>query len=42
MTAQAQPRSLQDLLDSTPSLVDYLYGNRKGSVLKDAVLRQPT
>ena len=42
MTANAQPRSLQDLLDSTPSLVDYLYANRKGSVLKDAVLRQPT
>jgi vanillate/3-O-methylgallate O-demethylase len=36
------PRSLQDLLDATPSLVDHLYGNRKGSVLKDAVLRQPT
>jgi vanillate/3-O-methylgallate O-demethylase len=38
----AAPRSLQDLIDSLPSLVDHLYGNRKGSVLKDAVLRQPT
>ena len=36
------PESLQDVLDSYPSLVDHLYGNRKGSVLKDAVLRQPT
>lgn len=42
MTTQVPPRSLQDLLDSVPSLVDHLYGNRKGSVLKDAVLRQPT
>ena len=30
------------MLDSVPNLVDYLYSNRKGSVLKDAVLRQPT
>lgn len=42
MTAQTSTRTLQDLLDSVPSLVDYLYSNRKGSVLKDAVLRQPT
>ncbi len=42
MTAQTPPRTLQDLLDATPNLVDYLYSNRKGSVLKDAVLRQPT
>jgi vanillate/3-O-methylgallate O-demethylase len=42
VTDQNSPRSLQDLLDSTPNLVDYLYSNRKGSVLKDAVLRQPT
>ena len=35
-------RSLQDVVDSVPNLVDHLYGNRKGSVLKDAVLRQPT
>jgi vanillate/3-O-methylgallate O-demethylase len=42
MTAQTPTRTLQDLLDSTPNLVDHLYGNRKGSVLKDAVLRQPT
>ncbi|MGH2474024.1 MAG: aminomethyl transferase family protein, partial [Candidatus Limnocylindrales bacterium] len=42
MTAHAPNRTLQDLLDSVPSFVDHLYGNRKGSVLKDAVLRQPT
>ena len=42
MTAQTPTRTLQDLLDSVPSLVDHLYSNRKGSVLKDAVLRQPT
>ena len=42
MTTQAPTRSLQDLLDSLPSIVDHLYSNRKGSVLKDAVLRQPT
>ncbi len=41
MTAE-NPQSLQDVLDSVPNLVDHLYGNRKGSVLKDAVLRQPT
>lgn len=35
-------RTLQDLLDSLPSIVDHLYANRKGSVLRDAVLRQPT
>ena len=39
---QSPTRTLQDLLDSAPSFVDYLYSNRKGSVLKDAVLRQPT
>lgn len=42
MTSNAPTRSLQDLIDSVPSFVDHLYGNRKGSVLKDAVLRQPT
>ena len=42
MTAQTPTRTLQDVLDSVPNLVDYLYSNRKGSVLKDAVLRQPT
>ena len=42
MTAQTQTRTLQDLLDSVPNFVDYLYSNRKGSVLKDAVLRQPS
>ena len=35
------PRSLQDILDSPPSFVDHLYANRKGSVIGDAVLRQP-
>src|SRR4249919_1224572 len=42
VTAQTPTRTLQDVLDSVPNLVDYLYSNRKGSVLKDAVLRQPT
>ena len=42
MTAQTETRTLQDLLDSVPNFVDYLYSNRKGSVLKDAVLRQPS
>ncbi|HEY4608331.1 MAG TPA: hypothetical protein VIH06_03985 [Ilumatobacteraceae bacterium] len=41
MTAQTSPRTLQDVIDSAPSFVDYLYSNRKGSVVKDAVLRQP-
>lgn len=34
-------RTLQDIIDSVPNIVDYLYGNRKGSVVRDAVLRQP-
>ena len=42
MTAEKPTQSLQDVLDSVPNLVDHLYSNRKGSVLKDAVLRQPT
>ena len=42
MTADKPSQSLQDVLDSVPNLVDHLYSNRKGSVLKDAVLRQPT
>jgi vanillate/3-O-methylgallate O-demethylase len=42
VTATTPTRTLQDVLDSVPNLVDYLYSNRKGSVLKDAVLRQPT
>jgi vanillate/3-O-methylgallate O-demethylase len=42
VTANTPARSFQDVIDSVPSLVDHLYGNRKGSVLKDAVLRQPT
>ncbi len=41
MTTETSTRSLQDVLDSEPNFVDYLYSNRKGSVLKDAVLRQP-
>ena len=42
MTADEKIQSLQDVVDSVPNLVDHLYSNRKGSVLKDAVLRQPT
>ncbi|HZI44271.1 MAG TPA: hypothetical protein VFD53_03560, partial [Ilumatobacter sp.] len=42
MTAEKPTQSLQDVVDSVPNLVDHLYSNRKGSVLKDAVLRQPT
>jgi hypothetical protein len=42
VTATTSNRTLQDVLDSVPNLVDFLYSNRKGSVLKDAVLRQPT
>jgi hypothetical protein len=42
VTAEKPNQSLQDVLDSVPNLVDHLYSNRKGSVLKDAVLRQPT
>ena len=42
MTAEKPTQSLQDVLDTVPNLVDHLYSNRKGSVLKDAVLRQPT
>jgi vanillate/3-O-methylgallate O-demethylase len=41
VTADAPNRTLQDLLDSVPNFVDHLYANRKGSVIKDAVLRQP-
>jgi len=41
VTAEKPTQSLQDVLDSVPNLVDHLYSNRKGSVLKDAVLRQP-
>ena len=42
MTETKQPESLQELIDSTPSFVDRLFSNRKGSVVRDAVLRQPT
>jgi vanillate/3-O-methylgallate O-demethylase len=41
MTAQMPIRTMQDLVDSVPNLVDHLYANRKGSVIRDAVLRQP-
>ncbi|MEK9736398.1 MAG: hypothetical protein VW239_03655 [Candidatus Nanopelagicales bacterium] len=34
--------SLQDLIDANASIVDVLYANRKGSVVRDAVQRQPT
>ena len=42
MTAEKPAQTLQDVLDSVPHFVDHLYSNRKGSVLRDAVLRQPT
>jgi vanillate/3-O-methylgallate O-demethylase len=42
VTTEKPTQSLQDVLDTVPNLVDHLYSNRKGSVLKDAVLRQPT
>ena len=42
MTDEKPTQTLQDVLDSVPNLVDHLYSNRKGSVLKDTVLRQPT
>ncbi len=42
MTETKQPENLQELIDSTPSFVDRLFSNRKGSVVRDAVLRQPT
>ncbi len=41
MAEQKRPRSLQEIIDSVPNIVDYLYSNRKGSVVRDAVLRQP-
>ncbi len=42
MTTNTPTKSFQEVIDSVPSLVDHLYSNRKGSVLRDAVLRQPT
>lgn len=42
MSGSLQPANLQALMDTTPSFVDHLYSNRKGSVVRDAVLRQPT
>jgi len=41
MTGERKPRTLQELLDSVPDIVAYLYANRKGSVVRDAVQRQP-
>lgn len=41
MATGHQPGSLQELIDSSPSFVDVLYGNRKGSVVSDSVMRQP-
>uniref|UniRef100_A0A7C1FUP2 Aminomethyl transferase family protein n=1 Tax=Thermomicrobium roseum TaxID=500 RepID=A0A7C1FUP2_THERO len=41
MVEERKPRTLQELLDSVPNIVDYLYANRKGSVARDAVQRQP-
>jgi len=42
MSESQKPASLQELIDSTPNFVDHLYANRKGSVVRDAVHRQPT
>lgn len=41
MNDTREPKSLQELIDATPNFVDRLYGNRKGSVVRDAVQRQP-
>lgn len=41
MTKEREPKTLQELINSKPNFVDFLYGNRKGSVTRDAVLRQP-
>lgn len=41
MTEAAQPANLQEMIDSSASFVDLLYANRKGSVVRDAVQRQP-
>ncbi|WP_284163426.1 aminomethyl transferase family protein [Frigidibacter sp. SD6-1] len=41
MNIHASTGSLQDKLDTVPSIVDYLYANQKGSPARDAVLRQP-
>jgi vanillate/3-O-methylgallate O-demethylase len=42
MTEAQPPKTLQALMDSSANFVDRLYGNRKGSVVRDSVLRQPT
>ena len=42
MTEAHAPRTLQELMDGSDSFVDRLFANRKGSVVRDAVLRQPT
>lgn len=34
-------RTLQEILDSGQNIVDYLYSNRKGSIVREQVLRQP-
>lgn len=39
---QSTETSLQELIDASSGVVDLLYANRKGSVVRDAVLRQPT
>lgn len=41
-TVPTKPASLQELIDANASIVDVLYANPKGSVLRDSVLRQPT
>lgn len=41
MTDAQKPKTLQELMDSSSNFVDLLYANRKGSVVRDSVLRQP-
>jgi len=42
MTEAQDAATLQELLDSQPNFVDFLFANRKGSVVRDAVQRQPS
>ena len=42
MTVTTNTASLQDVINANSSIVDVLYANPKGSVVRDAVLRQPT
>jgi hypothetical protein len=42
VTVTTNTASLQDVINANSSIVDVLYANPKGSVVRDAVLRQPT